>query len=441
MGTHIDIDPVARTITLITPPVDGLVTLGVARDIYSEAKEDWLANSELRKMRFPLRDPITFIIRGVQAGPFVFVDNENGWRIVPYDANHELALEGDMFPLSDSLPLFTPRTGRTITIFGYLSAKTQTALIESGTGSWNETEKAQIRYQLGVDGDTTPTTEQSELAEAVWDVILTAAKHNLPTSAGRRLRDVSGKVVTTGIAQGNGNGANQIELNGDASTQDGAYDPAAIAIVNGTGYGQTRLIFEYDGSTRIATVDRNWKTQPDVTSEYVIYANPGREHVNEGLAQGGSSNTIQLNTLASTFDDAYCGQTVFIRSGTGEDQARTVVSYDGTTKIATIHCDWDVIPDTTSGYVMIPSQDRIIEISRLLGLNLENSFIDETKFEDVNNPNSMTGGRRRIFDSKENSELAQDGDSYNTGLIATYTIEAEYETGGKLKSYREVLEP
>jgi hypothetical protein len=203
-----------------------------------------------------------------------------------------------------------------------------------------------------VEDRSTPLTDA--IADSVWDEVLTGATHNVTASAGRRLRELAGNIVTAGTAQ-SGATSNTIILNGNASTIDGAYDPALIAIVGGTGAGQCRGIYEYIGSTKTAIVDRNWKVIPDDTSEYVVYAWPGREHVNEGLAQGGSSDTITLNALASSIDDAYNYQMVFIRSGTGEDQLRVVKSYDGTTKIATMCEPWDVVPDGTSGYVMLPA--------------------------------------------------------------------------------------
>jgi hypothetical protein len=197
-----------------------------------------------------------------------------------------------------------------------------------------------------------------EVAGAVWDEVLTGATHNTPTSAGRRMRELAGYVVFAGIAVGSGNGVNQIELDTDASALDGAYDPALISIVEGTGAGQSRLVLQYDGATRIATVDRNWKIEPNATSEFVITGAAGREHVNEGLAQGGTINTITLNALGSDDDDVYIGQRVFIRSGKGEDQSGVIKSYNGTTKVATMWENWIVTPDSTTGYAMIP--DKIL---------------------------------------------------------------------------------
>jgi hypothetical protein len=206
--------------------------------------------------------------------------------------------------------------------------------------------------------------ELDAIAARVWDRLLSGATHNIPGSAGRRLRDLSTSVIITGTAAGNGNGKNQIVLDNDASSVDGAYDPAEIYISNGTGSGQARGILQYDGSSKTATVDRGWKVQPDVTSEYTIVCWSGREHVNEGLAQGGTSNTITLNTLASSNDDEYVGQVIFIRSGLGEDQACRCIAYNGTTRVATIARDWNVIPDGTSGYVMLP--ESTLDVAVLL---------------------------------------------------------------------------
>jgi len=167
-------------------------------------------------------------------------------------------------------------------------------------------------------------------------------------------------VVRTGLAQGPGTGNNQIQLDASASAVDGAYDPGQIAIISGVGAGQSRLIIQYAGASKTATVDRNWKVNPDTTSTFLITTNPGREHVNEGLAQAATSNTITLNALASASSDTYRGQICFVRSGTGEDQSGTVIDYNGTTKVATIDKNWDVTPDATSGYVMLPASPVIL---------------------------------------------------------------------------------
>lgn len=153
---------------------------------------------------------------------------------------------------------------------------------------------------------------------------------------------------------GTANTAVRIELDSNASAVDGAYDPAVIHIIAGTGIGQARLIFEYDGTNKYAYINRDWKVVPDNTSVYCVIMNPGNTHVNEGLARGGTNDTITLNTLASAQNDLYLGQLVFIVAGPGQDQARMVVGYVGGTKVATVDADWIVNPDNTSVYTMLP---------------------------------------------------------------------------------------
>lgn len=218
-----------------------------------------------------------------------------------------------------------------------------------------------------------------ELIDDVWDEPLTGATHNVPTSAGRRLRQIDIS-ITSDTAQGSGTGNNQIQLAASESAIDGTFDPTVIYIAEGTGAGQSRNIFQYDGTTKIATVDRNWKVNPASDSVYVILADAGREHVNEGLAQAGTSTTITLNTLGSASDNAYRNQIIFIRSGTGEDQVRRVIAYDGTTKIATISRAWETIPDSTSGYSMLPAACvevqaiKDTELGNKVGANLDVFF-------------------------------------------------------------------
>lgn len=79
--------------------------------------------------------------------------------------------------------------------------------------------------------------------------------------------------------------------------------------------------------------------------------------------------------------------------------------------------------------------DLASSIVRLLGLNHENAFIDTTIFD---GNGQLLSARIRLYDSKANAQAAQDGDSYSTGLVATYTMEADYQSPGKLRSYRYV---
>lgn len=84
---------------------------------------------------------------------------------------------------------------------------------------------------------------------------------------------IQGKVdslqqVRTGTAQAGA--AASITLDSGASASDSFYKGCWIAILAGTGAGQSRLITTYVGSTKVATVGGNWITNPDNTSVFVV---------------------------------------------------------------------------------------------------------------------------------------------------------------------------
>ena len=289
-------------------------------------------------------------------------------------------------------------SGGTITINGTggtVEVRGLCDVVDGSSGSVSITQSSVVNMtKINEEADTALTdffTTPAALVDLIWDEPLTAATHNVTTSAGRRLRDTSSNIVWTGMAQGAGTGNNQIQLDTEASSTDGSYDPSVVMIIEGTGAGQSRLIMEYDGDTRTATVDRNWKVNPDATSSFVIVADAGRQTVNEGLARGGSSNTIVLNALASTEDDAYNGQLVFIRSGTGEDQVAIVSDYNGATQTATIKTaqnGWAVTPDTTSGYCILPNQ--LFTVSDIMETTIEGTV---TLAQSIQLHNAALGGK------------------------------------------------
>ena len=224
---------------------------------------------------------------------------------------------------------------------------------------WTTDEKKQIRSALGVDG-TKAASVNSEIIDDisavpsdVWDEILTGATHNIPTSAGRRVREIGAFAIHGGTAQA-GN-SHSITLAATADANDGVYNRNLIVLTDNTGVGQTRTIVDYDATTKVVVVDRNWRVSPDATTAYQIVPDDTPLTVDHGVARGGTNRTITIRAYASSVDDAYLCNIVTIIAGKGRGQARLVGAYDGTTNVVTI-CgdDWVDTPDTTSVYVMMP---------------------------------------------------------------------------------------
>ncbi|MDX1407028.1 MAG: hypothetical protein R3330_02815 [Saprospiraceae bacterium] len=87
------------------PDANGLIVLNVREDLYSDGKEDWLADATLNKMRFPVQaiggNPLPL---GVLGDTYIL---ENGWKIAPYEADHTLRIVGNLFAAEEPLVVDT----------------------------------------------------------------------------------------------------------------------------------------------------------------------------------------------------------------------------------------------------------------------------------------------------------------------------------------------
>lgn len=84
-----------------------------------------------------------------------------------------------------------------------------------------------------------------------------------------------------------------ITLDSGASATDDIYNNCAIVITGGTGVGQTRMISDYVGSTKVATVSSSWSVNPDATSTFEIFGQ-----------QVTSGNTFSLAAWDIEIEDA-----------------------------------------------------------------------------------------------------------------------------------------
>jgi hypothetical protein len=74
----------------------GITSFNVKADLYSDAKEDWLAGGAVMGFDFPIRviggDPVG---GGVFAGDLYFL--RDGWKLRPDEADHTLTITGNLF--------------------------------------------------------------------------------------------------------------------------------------------------------------------------------------------------------------------------------------------------------------------------------------------------------------------------------------------------------
>jgi hypothetical protein len=78
------------------------------------------------------------------------------------------------------------------------------------------------------------------------------------------------------------------------------------------------------------------------------------DRIYTGNAASGSSTTIVLDGGASASDNHYTGMSVYIVSGQGAGQIRTISNYVGSTKTATVAA-WGVTPNSSSVFEICPT--------------------------------------------------------------------------------------
>jgi hypothetical protein len=92
----------------------------------------------------------------------------------------------------------------------------------------------------------------------------------LGSDAVEEIRDSVVAIFTDDVGTAQAGAAGTITLRSGAVATDDYYNGAYVTLTGGTGVGQTRKITDYVGSTKVATLDSNWVTNPDNTSTYII---------------------------------------------------------------------------------------------------------------------------------------------------------------------------
>jgi hypothetical protein len=135
------------------------------------------------------------------------------------------------------------------------------------TGTCAVPAAASVAFGVPVDATTgTAALEPSDIAAAVWDRVLTGATHNIPSSAGRRLRILDDeRIITDG--QVVSATTNTVTLQPIGSLCVGQ---TIVVTSDDTGEKQTRFILAYDSATNTASVDTQWCNIPQAGDEYLL---------------------------------------------------------------------------------------------------------------------------------------------------------------------------
>lgn len=156
-------------------------------------------------------------------------------------------------------------TGTISTLTGFTSGGIYLALVNN-TGATPTDQMTKFQFG-GAEGDLAVTA--SGTTSYLQDDLRQIAGS---TTAGTNLSNAYAS-FETGTAQAGS--STSITLRSGASASDSFYNSQVVYIMSGTGSGQTNKITSYVGSTKVATVETTWVTNPTSSSVYIILGRVG----------------------------------------------------------------------------------------------------------------------------------------------------------------------
>lgn len=186
-------------------------------------------------------------------------------------------------------------TGGAIDVVTLVDTTTANTDMRGTDSAATATSLATAQLDLDTITDTDGVILGAAGVDLIWDEPLTGATHNVTQSSGKRLRALGGLILHEGIAQAGS--ASTITLDTGASALDDFYNHAVIDIQEGTGAEQSRVITDYDGTTKVATIAPDWITNPASGSEFDIASGSVHTQTTAGGYDGGA---IWLGPSGST---------------------------------------------------------------------------------------------------------------------------------------------
>ena len=168
MGAKATFDAVNKLITLTAVPVGGLVTVDAQVDLYSDAKEDWRRAATLNRFTFPFE---VFggndLGNSLAAGAFFILRNDLGWRIRPFEADHEVTVLKNLYPKEPAQPIFVPTLGD-FTVAVQLERSSLTLVNQTGVSGLTAAESADLALTRKLQSNGA-TVSQDGLTATIFD--------------------------------------------------------------------------------------------------------------------------------------------------------------------------------------------------------------------------------------------------------------------------------
>jgi len=149
MGVKLYADTTAKQLVVtLAPDVDGRVYINTQIDIWSDLIEDWESTLALRKFYFPvIAIGGQTISTGKLGTSYVLLDP---WQIAPYEADHEMVIDGNFATELEETLLVLPTVGA-YTVSAKFKVSTLVEVVECGVeAAVPPLLKVKVRDDLGV---------------------------------------------------------------------------------------------------------------------------------------------------------------------------------------------------------------------------------------------------------------------------------------------------
>lgn len=194
---------------------------------------------------------------------------------------------------------------------------------------------------------------------------------SIGTGTGSGLQMTGGGTSGNGmLSTGGGTGHGISAVSGGGATGNGINASSAATAGNGMALVKAGTGKNLDVTTE-NEISNNLLDQVNTGATHNIANSAGKQirqasgnvpvAIRTGTCQTGSTaNTIKLDSGASATNDIYVGCIVFLTGGTGLGQTRTIVAYNGTTKVATVDTNWVTTPTNTSTFEIDASANSLV---------------------------------------------------------------------------------
>jgi len=79
------------------------------------------------------------------------------------------------------------------------------------------------------------------------------------------------------------------------------------------------------------------------------------DDLRDAIPTGGGEFSYRLNSNAASNSDFYTGSAIYINSGTGSGQLKSIINYDAATRVITVNNAFSTAPSTDSQYLVTPN--------------------------------------------------------------------------------------